>query len=326
MNIPMEPMRLAVQYTGQMLPKAIVDFTTLAAIGSPILALILEITAKTRKKIFYDKLAQQITALSLILYFIFIFCLAGIATFFIGKMPWLKDWFMNPHSPVMMFYITLGVALLGLIPYKLSWKKLKKNKPLHVLLGLIGSLGGISSIHVATVIMQKFFTLQTKTTSPSIPQVPFYTHFYNVPGNAGLCLSGIYLIMAISFAATAGGLYLVLRRNKDDFGRDYYKFSLPVIAKWALIPTFAQLLAVVGVIYYLTGSNTQILYQNITTASALGTSLGLVILCCAIWIVTCKSETPIRHKIGLGLAPFLMIAAHATLMAGAMNLFLTMPL
>lgn len=123
----MEPIRIAGQLTVQMMPKAVADFTTLAAIGAPILAVILEITAKVRKKIFYDKLAQQITALALILYLLFIICLGGTAAYFTNKMPWLKDWFINPSSPVMMFYITLGVALLGLIPYKYSWKKLKKK-------------------------------------------------------------------------------------------------------------------------------------------------------------------------------------------------------
>lgn len=323
MNIPMEPIRLTAQFTAQMLPKAIVDFTTLAAIGTPILAVILEITAKARKKVFYDKLAQQIAALSLILYLLFILCMSGAVLYFTRQMPWLKDWFINPASPVMMFYITLGLSLLGLIPYKYSWKKLKKQKPLHVTLGIIGILGGISSIHVATVIMKTFFSLQTASPTPIVPQVPFYTHFLELPGIPALCLAGIYLIMAISFAATAGGLYLVLRRNKDNFGRDYYKFSLPVIAKWALIPTFAQLTAVIAILYYMIGSNTQLLYQNMPTAIALGTSLGLIILCCAIWIVTCKSETPMRHKIGLGLAPFCIILAHATLMAGAMNLYLS---
>lgn len=323
MNIPMEPIRLTAQFTAQMLPKAIVDFTTLAAIGTPILAVILEITAKARKKVFYDKLAQQIATLAIILYLLFIFCMGGAAVYFNSLMPWLKDWFINPASPVMMFYITLGIGLLGLIPYKYSWKKLKKQKPLHIMLGIIGTLGGISSIHVSTVVMKTFFSLQTANPTPAVPQVPFYTHFYILPDNAGLCLAGIYLIMAISFAATAGGLYLVLRRNKDNFGRDYYKFSLPVIAKWALVPTFAQLAAVIAILCYMVGPNIQLLYQNLPTAIALGTSLGLIILCCAIWIVTWKSETPMRHKIGLVLAPFFIILAHATLMAGAMNLYMS---
>ncbi|CCO24069.1 hypothetical protein [Maridesulfovibrio hydrothermalis] len=325
MNIPMEPIRLAAQLTTQMLPKAFIDFATLAAIGAPILAVILEITAKARKKIFYDKLAGQIATLSLILYLLFMLCLSGAAVYFSRKIPWVQDWFINPSSPLMMLYITLGVTLLSLIPYKYSWKKLKKNKALHISIGTAGALGGVATIHVATIIMKSFFSLQTESIAPAVPQVPFYSYFYEIPGTAGLCLAALYLIMAISFAATAGGLYLALRRNKDNFGRDYYKFSLPVISKWALIPTLAQLAAVVAIFYYLCGPNIEILYGDLTTAICLGVSLGLTILCCAIWIVTCKSETPMRHKIGLGLAPFFIIAAHATLMAGAMKLYLTLP-
>lgn len=324
MNIPMEPIRLTAIMSAQMLPKALVDFATLAAIGAPVMAVILEITAKVRKKVFYDKLAQQVTAMTLILYLLFIICLGCTGAFFSRQFPWLKDWFINPSSPIMMFYVTLGIALVGLIPYKFTWKKLKKQKALHVLFGLVGTLGGLATIYGATVIMQKFFTLQMESPTPAVPQTPFYTHFMALPGKAGLCLAGIYLIMAMSFAAAASGLYLVLRRNKDDFGRDYYKFTLPVVSCWALFPTLLQAAASAGVIYYICGPNTATLYSNIPVALSLGTSLLLTIICCAIWIVTWRSETPMRHKIGLSLAPVLAILAHATLMAGTMNLYLSM--
>ncbi|WP_421902788.1 hypothetical protein [Maridesulfovibrio sp.] len=324
MNIPMEPLRLTAMMSAQMLPKALVDFATLAAIGAPIMAVILEITAKARKKIFYDKLAQQVTALTLVMYLLFTICLGSAAAFFSRQMPWLKDWFINPASPVMMFYITLGIALAGLIPYKYSWKKLKKSKPLHIMLGTVGALGGIASIHAATVIMQKFFTLQMENPHPAVPAIPFYTHFQQLPGKAGLCLAGIYLIMAIAFAATASGLYLVLRRNKDDFGRDYYKFTLPVVARWALFPSLLQLAASGSVVYYICGPNITSLYQNLPVALSFGASLLLTMICCAIWIVTWRSETPMRHKIGLGLTPLLVILAHATLMAGTMSLYLSL--
>ncbi|HAS89972.1 MAG TPA: hypothetical protein DCS48_11810 [Desulfovibrio sp.] len=324
MNIPMEPIRLTAMISAQMLPKALIDFATLAAIGAPIMAVILEITAKARKKIFYDKLAQQVTTLTLILYLLFIICLGGAAAFFSRQMPWLRDWFINPASPVMMFYITLGIALAGLIPYKYTWKKLKKSKPLHIMFGSIGALGGLATIHVATVVMQKFFTLQMESPNPAVPAVPFFTHFQQIPGKAGLCLAGIYLIMALAFAATASGLYLVCRRNKDDFGRDYYKFSLPVVSRWALFPTLIQLAASAGIVYYICGPNVATLYQNLPVAISFGTSLLLTIICCAIWIVTWRSEAPMRHKIGLSLTPLLVTLAHATLMAGTMNLYLSL--
>jgi len=318
----METIQLTAMVSAQMLPKALIDFATLTAIGAPIMAVILEITAKARKKVFYDKLAQQIITMTLIMYLLFILCLGAAGAFFCRQLPWLKDWMINPSSPAMMFYISLGVALAGLIPYKFSWKKLKKQKPLHILLGSIGAIGGVSTIYVATVIMQKFFTMQIESPTPAVPAVPFYTYFQSPPSKAGLCLAGIYLIMALSFSAAASGLYLVLRRNKDDFGRDYYKFSLPVVARWALFPTILQMIASAGVVYYICGPNITALISNLPVALSFGVSLLLTITCCAIWIVTWKSETPMRHKIGLGLAPLLVILAHATLMAGTMTLYL----
>ncbi|MBI9112955.1 hypothetical protein [Maridesulfovibrio ferrireducens] len=320
MNTLMEPLRL----TSQLLPKALGDFIALSAIGAPILAVILEITAKAKNKIFYDKLAKQIASMSLIMYVLFLGCAAGAATYFTRQFDWLTDWLINPSSPFIMVYITVGFTLAMLLPYTLLWKSMKKNKPAHILLGTCAALGGISTVHVVTMTMKVFFMQQAATPVPTVPPLPFINHFLVLPGLAGLYLAGLYLIMSLSFAATIGGLYLVLRRNKDDFGRDYYKFSLPVISKWALIPTLAQLAAVTSIIIYLCGPTKELLLANNTTAICLGLSAVLTLLCCAIWIVTWKSATPMRHKIGLTLAPFFTIVAHATVMAGAMNLYLTM--
>lgn len=319
MNNLIEPLRL----TSHLLPKAIGDFITLSAIGAPILAVILEITAKTRNKIFYDKLAKQMSSLSLIMYVLFLICAAGAATYFTRQFDWLAEWFTSTSSPVLMVYITVAFTLVMLIPYTMLWKSMKKNKLLHILLGVFSALGGIATIHAATMTMKVFFMQQAATPFPKVPEQPFINHFLVIPQAAGLYLSGLYLIMALSFAASIGGLYLVLRRNKDDFGRDYYKFSLPVIAKWAFIPTFALLVAVSAVVIYLSGSATGIL-SNKTTTICFGISTFFTVLNCAIWIVTWRSSTPMRHKIGLTLAPFFTIAAHATVMAGAMSLYLTM--
>ncbi len=319
MNTLMEPLRL----TSHLLPKAVGDFIALSAIGAPILAVILEITAKAKNKIFYDKLAKQIASLSLIMYVLFLICAAGAATYFTRQFDWLTEWFISTSSPLLMVYITVAFTLALLIPYTMFWKSMKKNKPLHILLGACAALGGIASIHAATMTMKVFFMQQAAAPFPKVPDLPFIDHFLVLPEAAGLCLAGLYLIMALSFAASIGGLYLVLRRNKDDFGRDYYKFSLPVIAKWAFIPTFAQLVAVAAVIIYLCGPAKELLFSNNTTAICFGISIIFTILNCAIWIVTWKSATPMRHKIGLTLAPFFTIIAHTTVMAGAMNLFLT---
>ncbi|OEU65654.1 MAG: hypothetical protein BA863_01185 [Desulfovibrio sp. S3730MH75] len=320
MNTLIEPLIL----TTQMLPKAIGDFIALSAIGAPILAVILEIVAKARKKIFYDKLAQQISSLSLILYFLFLVLAGGAGAYFTQKFDWLLDWMINPASPFMMVYITIAFTLLTLLPYKLSWKPMKKKKPLHILLGVLASIGGLATIHVVTVTMNIFFMQQAAAPIPLVPESLFIAHFTNIPGMAELSLACLYLVMSLSFAATIGGLYLVLRRNKDDFGRDYYKFSLPVVAKWALFPTILQLALVTGIVYYLCGLETKLIVSNNTTLISFGTSAALSFLCCAIWIVTWKSATPMRHKIGLAIAPLLIVLSHATVMAGAMNLYITM--
>ncbi|WP_027179976.1 hypothetical protein [Maridesulfovibrio bastinii] len=317
MQIPMESLRLAVG----LLPKAIFDYIALGAIGAPLIAVLLELTGKASKKIFYDKLAQQIASMSLILFAVFIIATGGTLAYVAHTWKWTLDWLKNPESPMMIVYASLIISAVFLIAYKYSWKKLKKQKAFHILLGIIAVLGGVSFIHSGTMTMRLVFGLVGSNPEPTVPDIPVLDHLLVVPGPTVMALGALYVIMAFTFAGSAGGLYLVLRRNKDNFGRDYYKFALPVISRWGLFPMIVQLISIGWLLSYFVTPSLDTLMQNTGMLVTIGGAAVLNIICCAIWAVAWKSATPMRHKIGLAAAPILVILAHSLIMAGAFSIF-----
>ncbi len=321
MQIPMESLKLA----AGLLPKATFDYIALGATGAPLIAVLLELTGKAKKKVFYDKLAQQIASMSLILFFLFLIATAGTIAYAANSWKWTLDWLKNPASPMMAVYASLALTAIFLIAYKYSWKKLKKNKPVHILLGILAVLGGMTFIHTSTMTMKLIFSLVGTTPQPAVPQMSMLDHLLVVPDPTVMALAGLYLIMALTFSGAAGGLYLVLRRNKDNFGRDYYKFSLPVIAKWALFPMLIQIASIGWLLSLFTSPpSLETLSRNTGMVVTVGGAGMLALICCAIWTVTWKSPTPMRHKIGLGIAPFLTLGAHALIMAGAFSIFVNL--
>lgn len=318
MQIPMESLRL----TAGLLPKAAFDYIALGAIGAPLIAVLLEITGKATKKVFYDKLAQQIASMSLILFILFFMATAGTLAYVAKSWQWTMDWLINPESPMMFVYASLALSAIFLCAYKYSWKKLKKQKAIHIFFGILAVLGGICFIHSATMTMRLVFGLIGNTPEPSVPQMPLWDHMLAIPDKTNLALGILYVIMSFTFAGSSGGLYLVMRRNKDNFGRDYYKFALPVISKWALFPMVIQILSIGFLISYFITPSLQTLTQNTGMLVTVGGAALLYIICCAIWIVAWKSATPMRHKIGLSAAPILIILAHSLVMAGAFSIFM----
>ncbi len=111
------------------------------------------------------------------------------------------------------------------------------------------------------------------------------------------------LPLAFSMAGGLGALWLMLRRNKDDFGRDYYAQMLPWCASWArnawlvfwlilLITSAIQWVNLVQQANYL--SSPEFMYSV--------AFLLLWLIPGALWTLPLRSKHPLRHKITLILA------------------------
>jgi hypothetical protein len=130
----------------------------------------------------------------------------------------------------------LGAALapllagcLGLAVYSSSWGALRRNKGLHRILGgvsLLALLGGMySGLNIGVA-----WGLGHGTTAASLTETLWLPAAWEVGAVWAAILGN-----GLGAAGVFGMGYLLLRRNKDDFGRDYYRFAMGRAALLGLI-------------------------------------------------------------------------------------------
>jgi len=299
--------------TALMLAPAFFSLLGMAAFGSPVVAVLGEIAAKTKSKVFYDKYGQQTASMGLIL-LILLLIIEGVA---IGvaytKFPQLIEKFANPASPLMGAFIAFGVFIVLGLPYLLLWKKMRNSKGLHITMGAGAAIAAI--VLIAIGVPAKLMIALPPETAKA--QIALGMQSMILP------MAIMYTILIIAAAAGLSCAYLVMRRNKDDFGRDYYNFSLKLAARWATIP-MVGFLACQGWLFAVLPDNfkTMVLETPLGIIWAVGTGLGLI--CAIVWILIARSQAPLQLKgltfLGV-LLMWLMHAANATLFVNFMAMF-----
>ncbi len=111
------------------------------------------------------------------------------------------------------------------------------------------------------------------------------------------------LPLAFAMAGGLGSIWLILRRQRDDFGRDYYAQMLPWCTSWArngwlvywlilVVTTALQWMTLMQQENYL--SNPEFIHSSLF--------LLLWIIPGVLWTIAIRSEHPLRHKATLVLA------------------------
>lgn len=266
-----------------MLAPAFFSMLGLGAFGSPLIALLGEVAAKSKKRVFYDKYGQQVGRMGFLLLMLILVVDAAAIGVGYAKFPHLFQKFIRPDSPLLYAGIAMAAFIVIGIPYFLTWKKMRNSKGGHIAMGVLAATASLACVVLA---------IPAKLT-------------LGIPADAIQALMDaktISLPMTVMFAigimAAAAGLscaYLVIRRNKDDFGRDYYNFSLKLAARWAALPMIG-FLACQGWLFAVLPQNfkTMVMETPLGIVWAVGAGLGLI--CTIIWIVIARSETPLRLK------------------------------
>jgi len=125
--------------------------------------------------------------------------------------------------------LPLLAGWLGMTIYSGSWAGLGRKKWLHRILGglsllalLAGTYGGMN-------------VLWDWTPGGGLPEASSWKAMW-YPAAWSIWPAWIALVSnGIGAAGILGTGYLLLRRNRDDFGRDYYRFALARSARWGLV-------------------------------------------------------------------------------------------
>lgn len=266
-----------------MLAPAFFSMLGLGAFGSPLVALLGELTAKAKKRVFYDKYGQQVGRMGFILLLVLLMVDAIAIGIAYNRFPQLVQQLIAPDSPLLYAGIALA-AFIALTPiYLLTWNKMRKAKGGHMTLGILATAASL-----AAVVLGIPAKLKLGIPADATGQL----------ADAAAIAIPLTAAYAMAIAATAAGLscaYLVVRRNKDDFGRDYYNFSLNLAARWAAVPMLGFLGCQGWLFAVLPASfKTMVMGTPLGYVWAAGGAIGL--LCAVTWFVVARSESPLRMK------------------------------
>lgn len=256
------------------------------ALVVPMFAWLAELGGKLWKKAFWDKFAGQILGLS---------GYAFLGLIVVAAATYLHFPELARLQNIFWFKCSLGALLTSvilLLVYKLSFKKSKQQKWLHILLGGFGILS----------VKASFWTL---VFAWSIWQQKIKLPTENVLEGLSFILWA--MLLGAASAGAASGAYVLAKRKKDDFGRDYYRFAVPFCFKAAIF------LFVLHFLSYLSPQISHLPFEQNTYLLASAATAGLLTI--VLWKKAAFHANPISQKTILLLGSlaffcFLCLALH----------------
>lgn len=289
-------------------------FFLLASLCTPLLGVITEAIYTAKRKAFHDKCAMQITqagfAVALLVFIVIGF---SVSTIMVQNQPELFE-------PPLLWrtaacFAGPAAALFSLMLYLVTWKPLKTLRALHLTLGIITALSALGLLCggflLLGLVSQPLLTSQLWT-APLIVAKALLQDFLASPS--------LWLMLGYLFCtgmSCGGGLvqiWLIMRRNRADYGRDYYAFAMRYCARFAL--TFVLLATgLASGIFWELRHSIPLEFSQPMDPGILLMAGGLPLCCALLWLAIGKSDTPLRHKPGSFFAClFLFIALCAQLL------------
>ncbi len=271
--------------------------------GAPAIALVSELISMVGGKPFPARTARQVSRLAVIGHALF-WITALIGAILLFPQSFWQSEFMAANRLLLVTATALPFfGTLVLIAYDLGWKGAKERRLVHFLLGCLANVP-IKYGYWGLVLAALLFLRPVSLDNPA---------FLPPWGSALWPLACLWLPLSLCLAASLGLCYLVVRREADDWGRDYYRHAAPFLAKWHLAGGVISLGMTVWLYASLKGVFNLHLPQIFYAGLA---ALGCLVLAMVLALILCNSENPMRLK-GSMLAIALLSLAHASLFAVA---------
>jgi hypothetical protein len=192
--------------------------------------------------------------------------------------------------------IPFGLLLLLWTVRALTWTRLKKRRPAHIAIGALTVLCLLAAVTAIAGVKRHLLTMDLALAGP----VPL-ADLYSWPADALVWPAmAHFLILGIGAAAALTPLYLFARRTREDYGRDYYAWSMGTIARWAMLFLLGQL-ALLPWYYFGAG-----LALDQDLLPVVGAGLSAVFLAAIAFFMLGRSKTPMRYK-GVTLVSILLV-------------------
>lgn len=264
----------------------------LSGLGSLAVAFLAEGLAESRKQVFLSKLAQQISTMSLWLLGYTLVSAGGMLWLILGNQPDALKIVTDDPVLALPLAAAFGLAVLLAVLYRATWKPMREKRTLHRTMGLVAALAGFLGLALA---------ISAKMT---LAHPVKYGWFFRPSTIAGFYLDpplAVYwpilahaLLWCMAGGAGLGLVYLLMRRSKDDFGRDYYTYAVRWLARVTAVPAVLQLGAVAALVAPIWGKLPQEMKSTATGLLA-GGAMAAVLAAILLFNVS-RAEAPLRSK------------------------------
>lgn len=311
-------------------PLLLINAGLLATAGSPFISLLGEHLSTARKKSFYDKYARQMTLMGVILGItsLLLSTGAGVLVYMLpGIFPWARFPQMLPQNLLILATVWAGLLLLGLAlmaVYLGTWKRLRGSKGVHKALGALAMLLSLDCM-VGILGLKRFAIIHMENLPDYMTLDELLRAIYLAPAASSFWPAILQtLAVSVEIGAGFGLVFLLMRRTRDDFGRDYYNFVLRFGAGLAAVACIAQM-AVQGWEAYALRT---VLFPPVPGTLAQtglilwGGGLAASLLAAACWMVVSRSAMPLRQKPLMVVAALLAVAGLTGQAAALVRLFI----
>ena len=263
----------------------------LGAAGLPMSTAYLAINPPQRVKVLRDKFGQHGATLAIFLGMISLVCLGLTGLILSWKFPdWASFWLGWP-LPLLPMSCCLGLAAILLCLYRATWHALRNKTLVRACLGLGSTaMGWIFSYLCLTAFRHFVVSAIAPTVDIDFFLPPIFSSTWLIWPQT--------LALSLCLAGGSSALYLIHRREKDDFGRDYYNYCLKLASKWAclaLLAAVALQLTLAAMLW------PQVKDLPVRGVFFWGQALSICAsgLACLLWVEVMRSQTPLRLKLHL---------------------------
>ncbi len=287
----------------------------LIAMGAVFVAVLTAATYRKSSRVFADKLAKQMSEFGMLVLGVWLLLVSARWGLWIGEI-----WPVS--EPLQRFYhlffdipghVSMLAVLMSIITAR-AWRRQKKASPVHFV------LGGLSCLTWMAALML-FITgwLESGRVDGMAQKMDLVTLQQLLMNPTAWLIWAQGLFLAMALAGGAGLLFLVVRRNKEDYGRDYYAWAARTCSGRALSSGVVQALWGVATFVALSVPWAELALQapssDIQSAlAAMLAFLGFSLLAWLSLVPLIKSQNPMRLK-GLMLAHIIIVFLSLTVLA-----------
>ncbi|TVQ97703.1 MAG: hypothetical protein EA399_12475 [Desulfovibrionales bacterium] len=222
----------------QALGVALLLLPGLVAMGAVCVALLTAVCLRKSSRVFADKLAKQITEFGVLVLGAWLLLVSARWGLWVGEIWPVSDILRAFYH---LFFDVPGqaalVATLLSLLFVRAWRHKKRSSAGHFVLGGVACMTWL--VVLMLFILGGLFLVHVETPSARM-DLPSATVFLFAPTAWLVWAQALFLGMAM--AGGVGLLYLVVRRKREDYGRDYYGWAARACAVRAFSSGIAQAL------------------------------------------------------------------------------------